>query len=79
MFLCGLLPGDLCGAEAQPDPGAVADPPAAGHPPGGRGSERNQFQPPVRPQLPLPGAQQLDQQIRVHADRWWVQSTRPTE
>lgn len=67
-------PGDLCSAEAQQDPCPVADPPAAGHPSGGRGQERDQFNPPVCPQLPLRGASWLVQQISVHADCRWVRA-----
>lgn len=48
-----LYPGDLCGPETQQDSCPVADPPEAGHPPGGHSQERDQFNPPVRPQLPV--------------------------
>lgn len=67
-----LSSGDLRGPEAQPDPGPVADLAAAGRPPGGRGQEPDQPEPPVRPQLPVQRAAGLVLQIRVHPDRRWV-------
>lgn len=64
--------GDLRRAETQPDPGSVADPPAAGRPPGGRRQERDRFNAPVRPQLPVLRADRLVQQIHLHPDGRWV-------
>lgn len=64
--------GDLRRAETQPDACAVANPPAAGHPPGGRGQERDQLHPPVCPQLPFIRAGRLVQQIHLHPDCRWV-------
>ncbi len=46
-----MCPGDLCGSKTQQDLCPVADPPAAGHSPGGCGQERDQFNAPVCPHL----------------------------
>lgn len=74
---CFHASGDLCGSETQPDSGPVADPAAAGHPPGGRRQERDQLHPPVRPQLPVVWADRLVQQIRVHTNCRWVRCSVP--
>lgn len=63
-----LCQGDLCCSETQQDPRPVADPPAAGHPSGGCGQERDQLHPPVCPQLSFLWASRLVQQIHVHTD-----------